>query len=127
MNEAEGPDEVAAPAPHSFPAFRIPGAATVLLGLAVLSVCSYAAVQRGPLRAIDCFLADDFFVDVDEPVLTLDKLRSEAKKDTRNCVTVRVTSGPSDGDAIVSLSRPSKWIFYRGDYTLEVTTVPGDR
>lgn len=103
---------------------RFPFALALWLGVPLLCVVAYATLQRGPIRALDCWIADDFFVDVGEPGMTLGDFRAEVKNDTRNCISVQVVNGPTSDDSIVVLPSPSKWMFYRGDYTLEISTTP---
>jgi len=104
---------------------RFPVALVLAVGVATLSIVAYVTLQRGPIRVLDCFIADDFFVDVEEPGTTLGAFRASVRHDTRNCVAVRVVSGPTDDDAIVTSPTETKWMFYRGDYTIEVQTVSG--
>lgn len=104
---------------------RIPVIPVLTVGAVLLSIVAYTTLQRGPIHALDCVITDDFFVDVERPQMTLGEFRASVKQDTRNCVTVRVVSGPDDDDAIVTSPTDTKWIFYRGDYTLEVQTVLG--
>ena len=94
-----------------------------MVGLPLLSVLAYVTLQRGPIRAFDCWFADDIDLYVEDAGMTLGDFRAAVKDYTRNCITVEVVSGPTDDDAIVP--EAGSWIFYRGDYTLEVSTVPG--
>ncbi len=108
--------------------FRIGCAPAFLFCLLALigSVISYRTIQRGPLHALDCWVTDDFAVNHVTEAMTLGDFRESVRDETRNCARLRVVDGPTEADAIV-VSPVGRRVLYRGQYTIDVRTIPAQK